>query len=616
MTATIFNLLILVPLVSMVVVALIPRKRESLVTAVATIGVWTDVLLYLYILYQWALGGFVPIAVSSWSLALSAEYTFGLDWYFDILSAVFFGLTSIITLLIFAFSKYYMHRDPGFSRYFGTILLFFVGLALVILSGNFDVLFLGWEWIGISSFVLIGYYRDRFLPVRNALKVFSLYRIADVFMVIAIWLAHHQLAHSGGFSQLSEIVAEHGNEFAVIGLLFLIVAMVKSAQFPFSYWLPRAMEGPTSSSAIFYGALSVHMGLFVLLRTYPLWEGSLSLRMGIAAMGIVTTLVATAITRVQSSIKTQIAYASVTQIGIMFVEVALGLHWLVLLHMVSNAFLRMYQLLISPSIAGYLVHDQFYYFVPPRTSIPDTLMGKVRATLFVLSIKEWNMNAIMTRYIWKPLKDIGRMVSFLDTFSIGVITYMLILTAVSVVSLEVFDVRVSSVFAYLAVMVAILFFIRAYSTKKAPKISWNFIMLGHLFVMLFYSLITDSSGNYLAFYSAGIIIAFGVGHLCLRHLETRGESAVLIDYHGHSYEYPRVAFVFYIASLVFMSFPITPSFLAQDVLLSTLPVSDMPLVALFGVAYLLTGISIMRLYTKVFFGPHKKRYHEVANKSA
>lgn len=616
MTSYLFIVLTLIPLICMGLLAIVPRKRESLITVIATAGVWIDVLVYLYILYDWAKGGFVPIATQSSSFTLSPTYTFQLDWFMDTISAVFFGLTCIITLLIFSFSKYYMHRDPGFSRYFVTILLFFVGLTLVIFSGNFDVLFLGWEWIGISSFLLIGYYRDRFLPVRNALKVFSLYRIADVFMVIAIWVAHHTFLHAGGFSQFPEIVASMGNEFVLIGFLFLLIAMVKSAQVPFSYWLPRAMEGPTTSSAIFYGALSVHMGLFVLLRTYPLWEGSMALRVSIAVVGILTSLVASSITRVQSSIKTQISYASITQIGIMFVEIAVGFHELMLFHMVSNAFLRTYQLLISPSIAGYLVHDQFYYFVPPRTSIPDTFMGKVRATIFVLSIKEWNMNAIMTRYVWKPLKDIGRILSFLDAIPTSIITYLLVFVSVSVFALEVLRISDSLVGAYSTLGISILVFIRAYSTKHTPKICWNLIMLGHLFVMLFYSFATNNPWQYMFLYSIGIFVAFVAGHLSLGHLDSRDESMHLVDYHGHSYEYPRRAFVFFSICLGFMLFPITPSFLGQDIFLSTISVENAVLIALFGIAYLLTGISIMRLYSKIFLGPHKKRYHEIAHKSA
>ena len=220
---------------------------------------------------------------------------------------------------------------------------------------------------------------------------------------------------SVNFSEISGVATHHGSSIIIAGLLLLMVAMIKSAQFPFSYWLPRAMEGPTTSSAIFYGALSVHMGLFLLLRTYPFWEENIWIRIAIAAVGLVTAIVATSTARVQSSAKTQIAYASITQIGIMFIELAAGLHWLVLLHFMSNASLRMYQLLISPSIVSYLVHDQFFHFTLPAQKIKGTFIGRLRATWYVLGIKEWNMNTAVSRFIWKPLKTIGRMVSWLDS---------------------------------------------------------------------------------------------------------------------------------------------------------------------------------------------------------
>jgi NADH-quinone oxidoreductase subunit L len=538
-----------------------------------------------------------------------------LDWYFDGIAAVFLGLTGVITFLILLFSKYYMHRDPGFLRYFGTIVFFFAGLSVVILSGNLDVLFIGWEWIGISSFLLIAYYRDRFLPVRNALKVFSLYRIADALMILIIWLGHHAIGQGIGFSQYQNITAE-GEGVVLIGMLLLVVALIKSAQFPFSYWLPRAMEGPTTSSAIFYGALSVHMGLFVLLRTYPLWEGSMAVRIAVGVSGLLTALIATSITRVQSSIKTQIAYASVTQIGLMFVELAFGLQWLVLLHMVSNAFLRTYQLLISPSIAGYLVHDQFFNFVKPQKSIEHTFLGRLRATLFVLSIKEWNMNALLTRYVWKPLKAIGRVVAFLDAVPVWGGWLALATVITGIIARQLSHGTQSLSVSYVAIMASILFFIRAYSTKHTPKTAWNLIMFGHLLVVLFFSFATESAWYFLFLYASGIIGAYTAGYLCLRHLRLRGETSLLFDYHGHVYEYPRLATVFLIICLGYMTFPIVPSFLGQDLLLSDIPERSVFHVLLFGVAYLLGGISIMRLYIKVFFGPHKKRYHETAHRSS
>jgi NADH-quinone oxidoreductase subunit L len=140
----------------------------------------------------------------------------------------------VMTALIFMFSKYYLHREQGFKRFYCTVLLFFMGLSLIILAGNFEVLFMGWELIGISSVLLIAFYRDRFLPSRNALKVFSVYRIADAFLLAAIWYAHHLFEKSVGFSELSSLATQHGNDIVILGLLLLMVAMIKSAQFPFS----------------------------------------------------------------------------------------------------------------------------------------------------------------------------------------------------------------------------------------------------------------------------------------------------------------------------------------------------------------------------------------------
>jgi len=133
----------------------------------------------------------------------------------------------------------------------------------------------GWEILGISSFLLIAFYRDRYLPVKNAVKVFSIYRIGDVGLILAMWLMHHLWHENITFMKLSnfELVHEHLQRHSWIGvlisLLILISAAAKSAQLPFSSWLPRAMEGPTPSSAIFYGSLAVHLGVFLLLRPFP-----------------------------------------------------------------------------------------------------------------------------------------------------------------------------------------------------------------------------------------------------------------------------------------------------------------------------------------------------------
>jgi NADH:ubiquinone oxidoreductase subunit 5 (subunit L)/multisubunit Na+/H+ antiporter MnhA subunit len=617
MLTQLLTALVLIPIIGFVGCILTPKKRERTIFSIAIAAILLELVTFLFLSWWWISVGASPIATNIGTLYASHSYTLSLDFYFDRLAAIFLGMATVMTALVFIFSKYYMHREQGFKRFYYTVLLFFIGLSLIILAGNFEVLLLGWEFIGISSVLLIAFYRDRFLPARNALKVFSVYRIADAFLLAAIWYAHHIFEKSVHFSDFSGMAAQHGNQLALLGLFLLIAALIKSAQFPFSYWLPRAMEGPTSSSAIFYGALSVHMGLFLLLRTYPLWQGSIWLRITIAVFGLVTAIVASSIARVQSSIKTQIAYASITQIGIMFIEVAAGLQWLALLHFVSNASLRTYQLLISPSIVSYLVHDQFFYFVPPPQRIKNTFLGKLRATLYILSIKEWNMNTAASRYLWRPIKSIGRPFAFLDKPSVQVISTALFLATAELTASVTISTNSRLAVSIAAAIISIVFYIRAYATKNSARACWNLIMLGHLFGALFLGLASTGSWKYLVMYGMGVVVAFIAGHACLWYLQIRGgESMALRDYQGSIYAFKKLGHIFFIICLLFMAFPISPSFLAQDILLSLIPGSHVFQVILFCLSYLLVGVSIMRLYTKVFFGPYKRSYHEIAYKSS
>jgi NADH:ubiquinone oxidoreductase subunit 5 (subunit L)/multisubunit Na+/H+ antiporter MnhA subunit len=150
-----------------------------------------------------------------------------------------------------------MHRDQGYKRFFNTILLFAAGYNFIILSGNFETLFIGWEIKGLCSFLLIAFYRNRYLPVKNALKTVSNYRISDVSLMLAMWMMHHLTHQNISFTQLGEakdiaVQTGHTGMALFIVCMIILAATVKSAQFPFTTWLPRAMEGPTSSSAIFY----------------------------------------------------------------------------------------------------------------------------------------------------------------------------------------------------------------------------------------------------------------------------------------------------------------------------------------------------------------------------
>jgi NADH:ubiquinone oxidoreductase subunit 5 (subunit L)/multisubunit Na+/H+ antiporter MnhA subunit len=233
-------------------------------------------------------GGNDPEVYQLVTLYSTTGFTFAISFYFDQVTAVFSITGALIFFIVARFSVFYMHRDEGFRRFFSTILLFATGYNLIVFSGNLETLFMGWEIIGLSSFLLIAFYRNRYLPVKNAFKVLSIYRVSDIALLVAMWLLHHVMHRNISFTELG--TAGTGGMTMAVAFLLLLGAAAKSAQMPFSSWLPRAMEGPTSSSAVFYGSLSVHIGVFLLLRTYPLWEGMPAVKAVVIATGAITAL--------------------------------------------------------------------------------------------------------------------------------------------------------------------------------------------------------------------------------------------------------------------------------------------------------------------------------------
>ncbi len=195
------------------------------------------------------------------------------------------------------------------------------GDGLRIARRNIETLFLGWEFVGLSSALLVAYFHDRPDPVQNGLRVWIVYRLADAAFLAAAVVLHHQ-TDEGNFALLmgskpwpDSSGALTGNASVIAGLLLLVAAAGKSGLIPFSGWLPRAMEGPTPSSAIFYGALSVHLGAFLLLRVSPIIHESVILQIAVIALGTVTSIYAGLTGRVQTDVKSALAFASLAQVG-------------------------------------------------------------------------------------------------------------------------------------------------------------------------------------------------------------------------------------------------------------------------------------------------------------
>jgi len=262
---------------------------------------------------------------------------------------------NLLVGVIEAFTQRYLHREPGYHRFQLMLFLFLVGLDLVLAAGSLGMLVVGWEFLGLSSALLIAFFHERVQPLRNGLRVFAIYRFCDLALMAAFLWLHAAWPDSAPTPWMGDSIPQLPHGVAEGVLLLLILAVCgKSALFPFSSWLPRAMEGPTPSSAIFYGALSVHAGPLLLLRFSWLFEQAPYATLLLGGIGLLTSLVAALVARTQTEIKSLLAYATVTQVGLIVFEIACGLHWLPLLHIAGHATLRSLQFLRAPS----LLHDR------------------------------------------------------------------------------------------------------------------------------------------------------------------------------------------------------------------------------------------------------------------
>src|SRR5690242_14830867 len=292
------------------------------------------------LLYKLAAHGAPSVAVAFGSWFAVGEYRFPLVLMADRLSLPFLAMTVVLSGLIGQFSSTYLHREPGFFRFFVLLHLFAFGSLLAFAAGSFDLLAGGWEIVGITSVLLIGFFQLRPAPVENGLRVFAVYRATDIGLLVGVFAIHHWAGaaiFAGGLPLLA------GRHLSVVCLLLLLAASGKAAQVPFSGWLPRAMEGPTPSSAIFYGAISVHAGAYLLLRIQPLLAQSTLASALVILIGMATAIQGTMAGRASADAKTSLAYASLTQVGLTFVEIGLGWTSLALIHIVGHVMVRTLQ---------------------------------------------------------------------------------------------------------------------------------------------------------------------------------------------------------------------------------------------------------------------------------
>jgi NADH-quinone oxidoreductase subunit L len=280
------------------------------------------------------------LSVFRWFAVGGLDVDFGLR--LDPLSLTFVLLITGVGALIHLYSVGYMSHDPGRRRFFGQLNLFVTAMLLLVLGNNFVMLYLGWEGVGLASYLLIGWYQDRPSAATAAKKAFLMNRVGDVGLAIAIfllWANLGTLQYSEVFERAGEL---SGGVLLAVTLMLLLGACGKSGQFPLQAWLPDAMEGPTPVSALIHAATMVTAGVYLIARANPIYNLTESGRLVVAIIGTLTLLIGAIIGCAYDDIKKVLAYSTVSQIGYMFLAVGLGPagYALGIFHLLTHGFFK------------------------------------------------------------------------------------------------------------------------------------------------------------------------------------------------------------------------------------------------------------------------------------
>ncbi|MBA2435990.1 MAG: NADH-quinone oxidoreductase subunit L [Chthoniobacterales bacterium] len=303
----------------------------------------------------------------------------------DSLSALMMLLTTSLGFAMTFFSVNYMHNERGFSRFFTVISLFLFAMLTLVMANNFVLLFLGWELVGMCSYLLISFYCERPSAAQAGTRAFVMNRIGDAGFLVAIFL----LFATFGSADFREVFSRTGEidpgVITAISLCLLLAAIAKSGQFPLGTWLPRAMEGPTPSSALFYGSVMVTAGVYLIVRSHVFYDHAPNALLLVAIAGAATALFAGLTSMVQTDIKNMLLATSNAQIGLMFLACGFGAYPVAVFHLLAHAYLKCYQFITAPSIL-HLLHGGPDVTIPRGKDTPPVISWLVLAGALALVI--------------------------------------------------------------------------------------------------------------------------------------------------------------------------------------------------------------------------------------
>lgn len=334
----------------------------------------------------------------------SGNYRIDLTFAADSLSLTLAVLTSLLCLLVARFAVNYMHREAGFHRLFMVLSLFAAAMALLVTGGNAVLTFIGWEIAGLGSYLLISFFQDRTTAAANATRVFVTNRIGDAGFLFGIGLSFYWVGSADWAAIHAGAAGLTATQAGTLAGCFLLAAITKSAQVPLAPWLARAMEGPTPSSALFYGAVMVHAGVYLVLRLQPLFEQSPLLMTVMALIGLASALYGFVAGLAQTDIKSALIFSTTGQVGLMFMACGLGFWRWALLHLCCHAIFRAYQFLSAPSILHQLRE---------RTRpVPDWLAR--RRGLYAAAFQRFWLEDAANWGVVQPVRWLARQANYFD----------------------------------------------------------------------------------------------------------------------------------------------------------------------------------------------------------
>ena len=337
------------PLVGSLFAALFAQRPKAQVTGIVTsvlllVSFMASVVLFVHV-YQ---HGSLHVTLMEWIAAGDMMIPFGFN--IDPVSVTMMVVVTLVSAVVHVYANGYMEHDRSFNRFFSYLSAFVFSMLVLVMSDNFLGLFIGWEGVGVCSWLLIGFWYHKpdlsraenssISPSWAANEAFIMNRIADLGMLVGIFFIYWtvgSLQYEQVFAAIPSI--DHGR-LVTIGIFLFIGAMGKSAQFPLHTWLADAMEGPTPVSALIHAATMVTAGVYLVIRANPLYSAIPEVSYFIAVLGTFVAIFAASMALVNRDLKRIIAYSTLSQLGYMFAAAGLGAYWIALFHLAAHAFFK------------------------------------------------------------------------------------------------------------------------------------------------------------------------------------------------------------------------------------------------------------------------------------